>query len=99
MEHEASGSFSNECHGEAGRSWETTEPRLAEILGDPIIQALMASDGVDPQQLMRSLCEAPSRSPLPAPDGQSRDFEKEREAASSRGLIVGSSPAGDPEKN
>jgi len=31
------------------------EPRLAEILADPIVEAIMAADGVDPQQLFASL--------------------------------------------
>jgi len=31
------------------------EPRLAEILADPIVEAIMAADGVDPQQLLVSL--------------------------------------------
>ena len=31
------------------------EPRLAEMLTDPIVEAIMAADGVDPQQLLVSL--------------------------------------------
>ena len=31
------------------------EPRLAEILTDPIVKAIMAADGVDLQQLLVSL--------------------------------------------
>ena len=31
------------------------EPRLAEMLADPIVEAIMAADGVDPQQLLVSL--------------------------------------------
>jgi hypothetical protein len=31
------------------------EPRLAEILADPIVEAIMAADGVDPEQLLASL--------------------------------------------
>ena len=31
------------------------EPRLDEILTDPIIEAIMAADGVDPQQILLSL--------------------------------------------
>jgi hypothetical protein len=31
------------------------EPRLAEILADPIVEAIMAADGVDPRELLESL--------------------------------------------
>jgi hypothetical protein len=31
------------------------EPKLAEMLTDPIVEAIMAADGVDPQQLLVSL--------------------------------------------
>ena len=37
------------------------EPRLAEILADPIVEAIMAADGVDPQQLLVSLCKTASK--------------------------------------
>lgn len=36
-------------------NWRGREPRLAEILADPIVQAIMAADGVDPQQLLATL--------------------------------------------
>ena len=37
------------------------EPRLAEILADPIVEAIMAADGVDPQQLLVSLGKTASK--------------------------------------
>lgn len=33
-------------------SWEYSEPRLVEVIADPIIRAVMAADGVDPLLLM-----------------------------------------------
>jgi hypothetical protein len=33
------------------------EPTLTEILADPIVQAIMAADGVDPKKLSKTLCE------------------------------------------
>jgi hypothetical protein len=36
-------------------NWRDRELRLAEILTDPIVQAIMAADGVDPQRLLASL--------------------------------------------
>jgi hypothetical protein len=32
------------------------EPTLTEILADPIVQAIMAADEVDPKQLWETLC-------------------------------------------
>ena len=37
------------------------EPRVAEILADPIVEALMAADGVDLQQLLVSLRKTASK--------------------------------------
>jgi hypothetical protein len=31
------------------------EPRLAEMLTDPVVEVIMAADGVDPRQLLVSL--------------------------------------------
>jgi hypothetical protein len=36
-------------------SWRRREPRLTEMLADPIIQAVMAADGVDSNQLSSCL--------------------------------------------
>lgn len=44
------------CEGETARQevamerreWERTEPSMAEVMADPIIQAMMKSDGVSP---------------------------------------------------
>jgi hypothetical protein len=61
MDHDASRSFLNKSDEETGTSWETPEPKLAQMLEDPIVQALMAADGIDPRLLMISLCETSSR--------------------------------------
>jgi len=37
------------------------EPRLAEMLADPIVEAIMAADGVDPRQLLVSLRKTASK--------------------------------------
>jgi hypothetical protein len=37
------------------------EPRLAEMLADPIVEAIMTADGVDPRQLLVSLRETASK--------------------------------------
>jgi hypothetical protein len=37
------------------------EPRLAEILADPIVEAIMAADRVDLQQLLVSLRKTASK--------------------------------------
>jgi hypothetical protein len=42
--------------------WRRREPRLTEMLADPIIQALMAADGVDSNQL--SLCLEKSKAKI-----------------------------------
>jgi hypothetical protein len=34
-----------------------TEPTLDEVLSDPLVQDVMASDGVDPAELQASLVE------------------------------------------
>ena len=37
------------------------EPRLAEMLADPIVEAIMTADGVDPRQLLVSLRKTASK--------------------------------------
>ena len=37
------------------------EPRLAEMLADPIVEAIMTADGVDPRQLLVGLRETASK--------------------------------------
>jgi len=37
------------------------EPRLVEMLADPIVEAIMTADGVDPRQLLVSLRETASK--------------------------------------
>jgi hypothetical protein len=36
-------------------NWCHREPTLEDILSDPIVEAVMAADGVDPQSLRRML--------------------------------------------
>lgn len=37
------------------------EPKLADVLSDPIVQAVMTADGVDPQDLRANLSEVARR--------------------------------------
>ncbi len=37
------------------------EPKLAEMLTDPIVEAIMAADGIDPRQLLVSLRKTASK--------------------------------------
>jgi hypothetical protein len=40
---------------------ECPEPSIDELLADPLIRALMAADGVDPDELRALLCSAAER--------------------------------------
>jgi hypothetical protein len=42
-------------HIENSMRWYRPEPTVAEILVDPIVQALMEADGIDPQALEAQL--------------------------------------------
>ena len=99
MEHDASRSLFNGSDRETKKAWVTTEPKLAEILEDPIIQALMSSDDVDSRQLVRSLCEASSRLLPHARAQHSRDFDMGGDATSSGDPTIGASLAGGVEKD
>jgi hypothetical protein len=44
------------------------EPTLTEILADPIVQAIMAADGVDPKKLSETLCETTVKAVRYLPD-------------------------------
>jgi len=46
-------------------SWEAdqTEPSLVEVLSDPIVRALMLADGVDPDEVAKTL-KIPVRQPF-----------------------------------
>jgi hypothetical protein len=44
------------------------EPTLTEILADPIVQAIMAADGVDPKKLSKTLCETTVKAVQHLPD-------------------------------
>jgi hypothetical protein len=98
MDHDASRSFLNKCEGETGTNWETPEPKLAEILEEPIVQALMAADSVDLRVLMISLCETSSRYQLHKRNRQSRDFKNGSGPTDSKDPIVDASEAGDVER-
>jgi hypothetical protein len=99
MDHDTSRTtFISKCDGNIGTSRATTEPKLAEMLEDPIVQSLMAADGVDPRLLMVSLCQMSSRFLRHTRNRQSQDFENGSGASDSSDPLVGASPAGDVEK-
>ena len=58
--------------------WCSGEPRLAEILADPIVQALMAADGVDPRQLLASLHKTAAKVAQPTRERESGGFERRK---------------------
>jgi hypothetical protein len=63
-------------------SFPPQEPTLEEILSDPIVMALMAADGVDPQEFEAKLRLVASTSTLNAPPSRmkaavSRAFPKQ----------------------
>lgn len=43
------------------KNWLHGEPRLDEVLTDPIILAILFRDGIDPERLRRSLVEQARR--------------------------------------
>jgi hypothetical protein len=51
-------------------SWRNWEPTLEEILSDPIVEAVMQADDVDPNELDAMLGDIASR--LKAADGNAR---------------------------
>ena len=64
-------------------NWRGSEPRLAEILADPIVQAIMAADGVDPQRLLASLRKMAARVVQQMHERESGIFEGRKGTADS----------------
>ncbi len=51
-------SFVGKTRGGAARYAGGEEPRLTDLMEDPVLRRLMASDGVHPEQLMAVIAEA-----------------------------------------
>jgi hypothetical protein len=49
------------------------EPAVADMLRDPVVQAVMARDGVRPEEVMRLMAAVRERLALGAPAGRERD--------------------------
>ena len=64
-------------------NWRDREPRLGEILADPIVQAIMAADGVDPQQLLASLRKTAAKVVQQTHERESGVFERREGATDS----------------
>ena len=64
-------------------NWRGREPRLAEILADPIVQAVMAADGVDPQQLLSILRKTAAKVMQQMRERESEGFERRKNTTGS----------------
>jgi hypothetical protein len=64
-------------------NWRDREPRLGEILADPIVQAIMAADGVDPQRLLASLRKTAAEVAQQMHERESGVFERREGATDS----------------
>jgi hypothetical protein len=59
------------------------ELRLGEILADPIVQAIMAADGVDPQRLLASLRKTAAKVAQQMHERESGVFERREDTTDS----------------
>ena len=57
-------------------NWRGREPGLADMLADPIVQAVMAADGVDPRRLLASLRKTAAKVAQQMHERESGVFER-----------------------
>ena len=73
-------------------NWRDREPGLGEILADPIVQAIMAADGVDPQRLLASLRKTAAKVVQQMHERESRVFEPRKSTTDSMTRVPDASP-------
>jgi hypothetical protein len=56
-------------------NWECREATLAEILADPLVEAIMDADGVDPKKLSETLCKTAVKAGRHLADQESGNFK------------------------